>query len=107
MSRRACKASSGALLGNLLGRLSEGGNVDHQVSSIHVRGHADGIAASLIANRGNVNRGSAVPAHDVLPFLAVAFRAANPAGIQRYAPAIGLLDDHEAQGLAARADGEK
>src|SRR2546429_7293669 len=38
----------------------EPGNVDHDVSSIQARGHADGIAASLIANRGNENRRSAV-----------------------------------------------
>src|SRR5437762_9603143 len=100
MSRRARKASSGALLGNLLGRLSEGGNVDHNVSSIDVRGHADGIAASLIANRGNINRGSAMLANHILPVLAIAFRAANPAGIQRDTPAIRLLDEHDTQGLA-------
>ena len=48
-----------------------------------------------------------MPANHILPVLAIAFRAANPAGIQRDAPAIRLLDDHEPQGLAARIHGEK
>src|SRR2546429_4724217 len=81
----------------------EPGNVDHDVSSIQARGHADGIAASLIANRGNENRRSAVAADDVLAVLAAAFRAANPAGIQGHPPAIGLFDEHEPQQLRPAA----
>src|SRR6266702_8965723 len=72
-----------------------------------MRGHADGIASSLIADRGDINRRGAVAADDVLAVLPVTFRPADAARVQRRAPAVGLLDDHETQRLTASIDGKK
>src|SRR5260370_25606455 len=66
-----------------------------------MRGHADGIASALIADRRNIDRRGAVAADDVLAVLPVTFRAADTARIQRRAPAAWLLDDHETQRLTA------
>jgi len=48
-----------------------------------------------------------MPADYVLAFLPVAFGAANQAGIQSGAVAVGLFDDHEAHGLPIRFQGEQ
>src|SRR5258708_16160803 len=72
-----------------------------------MRCHADRVAASLITNRRNVNRRSAMPANDVLPILAVAFRTADAASIQRHDPSVRLLDDHEPQRLVLGFDSVK
>src|SRR5207237_3728157 len=82
-------------------------NINHRVSAIQVRGHADGVATPLIANRRNVNGRSTMPATDVLSILPVAFRATDAAGIQRHSPSVGLLNDHESQRLPTRIYGEQ
>src|SRR6266704_2569328 len=72
-----------------------------------MRGHADGIASALIADRGDINRRGAVAADDILAVLPVTFRPADAARVQRRAPAVGFLDDHETQRLTASIDGKK
>src|SRR5215470_16077340 len=57
--------------------------IHHQVCAIHTKGHTDGIAPARVADGWHINRGAAVPTNHVLPVLAVAFRSANPARIQR------------------------
>src|SRR5215831_8415484 len=62
--------------------------------------HADGVATSGLADGWNIDGGAAMAADHVLAILAIAFGAADAASIERRAPAIGLFDDHEADGLA-------
>src|SRR5260370_25368639 len=98
---------SAALLRNLARSLRQGRYIQHQVAAIHVRRDANRIAAALLADRGHVNCRSAVAANDVLSVLAVAFRAADAAGIQRPAVTVPPLDDEEAQPLPSDLQREK
>src|ERR1700741_4815010 len=70
-------------------------------------GYPDGIAAAFFADGGDVNRGAAMTANDVLPILAIALGAADLTGVQSRAPAVGLLDDHKAQTLPVHLQGEE
>src|SRR6266516_2865212 len=72
-----------------------------------MRRYANGIASSLIADRGDIDRRGAMAANDILAVLPVTFRPADAACVQRRAPAVGLLDDHETQRLTASIDGKK
>src|SRR5579884_275093 len=94
-------------LGDLGPALFEGGKLNGDVGWVGVEGNANGIAAALLANGGNVDRGGAVAADDVLAVLAVAFGATDAAGVESNAPAVGLLDDQEAERLASRLGGEE
>src|ERR1700740_1349428 len=54
-----------------------GGNVDHHVVPLDLRGKADGIASTLLPDGRNINGRSAVTADHVLTILPVALRAAH------------------------------
>src|SRR5271170_7435521 len=69
-----------------------------------MRWNANRVAAASFADRRHINRGTAVPAHDVLPVLAIPFRAADAARVKGRAVTVRLLDDHEAQRLSTSAD---
>src|SRR5258708_24865697 len=66
-----------------------------------MRGTAIGIAPAQIADRGKVDSRSEMAANNILAVLPVTFRPADAARVQRRAPAVGLLDDHETQRLSA------
>src|SRR5262249_8201362 len=87
---RACLS-----LGDLGEGVRNGRDVDDDVRAFHLKRQAHWIAAARLANRGNVNRRSTVTANHILPVLTVAFRAANPARIERHAPALRLFDHQE------------
>src|SRR5258706_4009565 len=95
------------LLGHLFFRLRQRTHIHNQVAALNTRRYTNGIAAARFANGRHINRRAAVPADYVLAVLAVAFRTAYPACIQRRAVAIRLLDDHEAQRLTVDSHGEQ
>src|SRR5580700_4468180 len=72
-----------------------------------MRGHTYGIAAAGLAYCWDVDGRATVAADYVLAVLAVAFGAANTAGVQRGAPAVRFLDDHETNRLAAAEIGRE
>lgn len=96
-SRKHFSGGSNASLGDLSEGVGDGGNVDDDIGAFDLERETDGIAATGFADRGNVNGGGAVAADDVLAVLAIAFRAADAASIERDAPALRLLDDKEAK----------
>src|SRR5258707_8766678 len=77
----------------------DGAYLDDYVGPVYTERDADRVAAACFANGGDVNCGAAMAANHILAVLAVAFRAANAAGIQRDAPALRLLDDQEKEKL--------
>ena len=92
---------------NLLRGMTQAGKIHHNVAAIDVRCDADGIAATLIADGRNINRGAAMTADNVLAVLAIAFRATDAASIESGAVAVGFLDDHEAQRLVLDVHGKQ
>ena len=91
---------------NLLSGVTQGGKIHHNVAAIDAGCDSNGIAAALIADRRDINRGAAMTADDILAVLAIAFGAADAASIESSAVAIGFLDDHEAQSLVGDVYGE-
>ena len=91
---------------NLLSGMAQAGKIHHDVAAIDARCDSNGIAAALIADRRDINRGAAMTADDILAVLAIAFGAADAASIESSAVAIGFLDDHEAQSLVGDVYGE-
>jgi len=87
------------LSGNITWHLGEGssygGNVYDDVGSFDLKRKPDRIAAASFSDGGNVNGGRAMAAYDVLAVLAIAFRAADAASVERNAPALRLFDDEE------------
>src|SRR3984893_5750842 len=92
---------------NLLSGATQAGKIHHNVAAIDVRGNADGIAATLIADGRNVDGGAAMAADDILAVLSIAFRTTDAASIESCAVSVGLLDDHETQRLVRDVYGEK
>src|ERR1700730_5925882 len=92
---------------NLLSGATQTGKVHHNVASVDVRCDADGIAATLIADRRNINGGAAMTADHILAVLPIAFRATDAASIESCAIAIGLFDDHKTQRLVGDVYGEQ
>ena len=92
---------------NLLSGATEAGQIHHDVAAIDVRCDADGIAATLITDRGNINGGAAMTADDVLAILTVAFRTTDAASIESGAIAVRFLDDHKTQRLIGDVYGEE
>src|SRR3984893_5266976 len=92
---------------NLLSCATQAGKIHHNVAAINVRGNADGIAATLIADGRNVDGGAAMTADDILAVLSIAFRATDATSIESCAISVGLLDDHESQRLVRDVYGEK
>src|SRR5882724_5841954 len=64
-----------------------------------MRRNTDRVATPVISYRWHVDRRAAVPADDILPVLAIPFRAANPASVQRRAIAVRFLDDQKSHRL--------
>src|SRR5689334_25326355 len=71
-----------------------------------MRRKADRIAAASLAEGRNVDGGGTVAADNVLAVLAVVLGTADAAGVQGDAPAVWLLDDEEAERLAAVLGGK-
>ena len=78
-----------------MGSAGERGEINDHLARLHVRFQGDWIAPSTFADRGNVNRGAAVPANDVQPFLPVTDRSANLAGVERGGVVAVWFVDHE------------
>lgn len=80
-----------------MGRSGESRKIDDHRARVHMRFHRDGIAPSAFTDRGNVNRGSAIPANDVEAFLPVTHRAADLAGVEsRRIIAVRFMNDQKA-----------
>src|ERR1700730_8023531 len=92
---------------NLLSGTTQAGKIHHDVAAIDVRCDTDGIAATLIADRRNINRGATMTTDDILAVLAIAFRATDAASIKSGAVAIRFLDDHKTQRLIGDVHGEE
>src|SRR5271163_3895133 len=69
--------------------------------------HADRITSASFADRRDVNSAATVPTDYILAILAIAFRAADAASVERGAPTSRLLDDHESQRLPADIGGKQ
>src|SRR6267154_401323 len=92
------------LLRHLFFRLRQRAHIHYQIAALNARGHTDRIAPANFANRRYIYRRPTLAANDILPILAIAFRAANAASIQRRAVSVGLFDDHEAQRLTTHVN---
>src|SRR5258708_4403168 len=92
------------LLRHLFFRLRQCAHIHYQIAALNARGHTDRIAPANFANRRHIYCRPTVAANDILPILAIAFRAANAASIQSRSVSVRLLDDHEAQRLATHVN---
>ena len=92
---------------NLLSGTTQAGKIHHNVTAINVRGNVDGIAATLIADGRNVDRGAAMTADDIPAVLPIAFRATDTTSVQSCAISVGFLDDHKTQSLVRDVHGEQ
>src|ERR1700686_629254 len=92
---------------NLLSGAAKTGEIHHNVAAIDARRDSNGIAATLIADRGDIDGGATMTADYVLAVLAIAFRATDAASIESGTVAIGFLDEHETQILIGDVDGEQ
>src|SRR5262249_15506045 len=66
-----------------------------------------GVTTAGAADGRNIDGGSAMATDDVLAVLAITLGATNGASVESSAPAGGLLDDHESNGLAGSVDGKE
>src|SRR5258708_4013827 len=102
--RNRCRSLS---FGHFGPRFADGVYFHDDVGAIHAKWHTHGITAAGFANRRNVNRGAAAAADYILAVLAIAFRAAYAAGVERNAPALRLLDHKKTERRVSRLHGEK